>query len=98
MNFQQKSNDWKRFFCDASIFIISFVGSILYLLPECQMISKDKEITYVIQNILPIGMKGIVVAGILSVAMSTLSSSINSLSSSTINDWFPKLKLLEIRD
>ena len=82
------------FFVMLQFSLFLFVGSILYLLPECQMISKDKEITYVIQNILPIGMKGIVVAGILSVAMSTLSSSINSLSSSTINDWFPKLKTL----
>jgi Na+/proline symporter len=37
---------------------------------------------------LPIGVKGLLLAGILSAAMSTLSSSINSLASSTISDWF----------
>ena len=47
--------------------------------------------TYVILNILPIGFKGIVLAGVLSAAMSTLSSSINSLSSSLIKDWLPNL-------
>tara|TARA_Y100001970_G_scaffold291703_1_gene429910 strand:- start:7677 stop:10355 length:2679 start_codon:yes stop_codon:yes gene_type:complete len=68
-----------------------FVGSLLYIATDCMILDKNQEISYIIHNILPNGMKGIVVAGILSVAMSTLSSSINSLSSSTINDWFPKL-------
>ena len=68
-----------------------FVGSLLYIATDCMTLDKDQEISYIIRNILPNGMKGIVVAGILSVAMSTLSSSINSLSSSTINDWFPRL-------
>ena len=61
-----------------------FVGSLLYIATDCMTLDKDQEISYIIRNILPNGMKGIVVAGILSVAMSTLSSSINSLSSSTI--------------
>ena len=69
-----------------------FVGSLLYIVTDCMVLDKNQEVSYIIHNILPNGMKGIVVAGILSVAMSTLSSSINSLSSSTINDWFPKLK------
>jgi Na+/proline symporter len=34
--------------------------------------------------------KGVLLAGVLSAAMSTLSSSINSLASSTIHDWFKK--------
>ena len=72
-----------------SIFL--FVGSLLYIATDCMMLDKNQEISYIIRDILPNGMKGIVIAGILSVAMSTLSSSINSLSSSTINDWFPKL-------
>ena len=68
-----------------------FVGSLLFVATDCNLIDKNEEISYIINNFLPHGMKGILVAGILSVAMSTLSSSINSLSSSTINDWFPKL-------
>jgi len=72
-----------------------FVGSLLYIATDCMTLDKNQEISYIIRNILPNGMKGIVVAGILSVAMSTLSSSINSLSSSTINDWFPKLNSIK---
>ena len=68
-----------------------FVGSLLYIATDCMVLDKNQEVSYIIHNILPHGMKGIVIAGILSVAMSTLSSSINSLSSSTINDWFPQL-------
>ena len=44
----------------------------------------------------PIGFKGFVIAGVLSAAMSTLSSSINSLASSTLKDWFPKYKSLKV--
>jgi len=68
-----------------------FVGSLLYIATDCNLIDKNKEISYIINNYLPNGLKGVLMVGILSVAMSTLSSSINSLSSSTINDWFPKL-------
>jgi len=68
-----------------------FVGSLLFIINDCNMLNKNQEVSFIIKNILPNGMKGIVVAGILSVAMSTLSSSINSLSASTINDWFPNL-------
>ena len=71
-------------------FLFLFIGSLVYLVSDCIMIDKDREITYVIHNILPVGFKGLVVAGVLSAAMSTLSSSINSLASTTINDWMPK--------
>ena len=54
-----------------------FVGSLLFISTDCMMIAKNQEVSHIIKNILPNGMKGIVVAGILSVAMSTLSSSIN---------------------
>ena len=43
-------------------------------------------------SVIPIGFKGIIIAGIISAAMSTLSSSINSLSSSFIRDWIPNIK------
>ena len=75
-------------------FLFLFIGSLIYLVSDCIMIDKDREITYVIKNILPVGFKGIVIAGVLSAAMSTLSSSINSLSSSTLRDWLPKVDSL----
>ena len=68
-----------------------FIGSLIYIASSGLMIKKDQEMSYVILNILPIGFKGIVLAGVLSAAMSTLSSSINSLSSSLIKDWLPNL-------
>ena len=75
-------------FIQFSIFL--FVGSLIYIATGCSLLDKDREITYVIKNIIPVGYKGIVIAGVLSAAMSTLSSSINSLSSTTIKDWLPK--------
>ena len=47
---------------------------------------KDRELAHFIGFYLPVGVKGILIAGIMSAAMSTLSSSINSLSSSTVRD------------
>ena len=81
-------------FIQFSLFL--FIGSLIYLVTDCNLIEKDREITYVIKDILPVGFKGIVIAGVLSAAMSTLSSSINALSSSTLRDWFPGIKSLKI--
>ena len=81
-------------FIQFSLFLL--IGSLIYIATDCMLIEKDREISYVILNILPIGLKGIVIAGILSAAMSTLSSSINSLSSSLVKDWFPNLKSLKV--
>ena len=80
-------------FLQFSIFL--FIGSLIYLVGDCNYIGKDKEITYVLDTFIPIGFKGIVIAGILSAAMSTLSSSINSLSSTTVKDWFPSINKLK---
>ncbi|MDY6934060.1 MAG: sodium/solute symporter [Spirochaetota bacterium] len=46
----------------------------------------DEIMTYFIVNYLPDGLRGVMLAGIFAAAMSTLSSSINSLSSSTTVD------------
>lgn len=73
-----------------------FIGSLIYIASGGMQIEKDQEMSYVIVNILPIGFKGIVVAGVLSAAMSTLSSSINSLSSSLIRDWIPRFNTLYV--
>ena len=81
-------------FIQFSLFL--FIGSLIYVHTDCYMLDKDQEIAYVINNILPVGFKGLVIAGVLSAAMSTLSSSINSLSSSLMRDWFPNLKSIKI--
>ena len=70
--------------------IFLFAGSLIWSLFGGVEIPKDREFSTYIVNHLPVGLKGILLAGVLSAAMSTLSSSINSLSSSTIADWFGK--------
>jgi len=49
-------------------------------------IEKDREFASFIVNYLPSGLKGLLLAGILSAAMSTIASSINSLAASTVTD------------
>ena len=57
---------------------------------------KDREFATFIMEVLPVGVKGILLAGVLSAAMSTLSSSINSLASSTIVDWLKKKDSIQL--
>jgi|TARA_Y100000310_G_scaffold168738_2_gene168817 SSS family transporter len=72
-------------FLQFSIFLL--IGSLIYIYFGGMDIEKDREFpTFIIQH-LPAGIKGILLAGVLSAAMSTLSSSINSLASSTVTDW-----------
>ena len=72
-------------FLQFSVFLMA--GSLIYLLMGGVEIERDREFTSFIVNYLPIGLKGVLLAGVLSAAMSTLSSSINSLASSTVTDW-----------
>jgi Na+/proline symporter len=73
-------------FLQFGIFLLA--GSLIYIYLGGVEIDKDREFSTFIIEHLPIGVKGLLLAGILSAAMSTLSSSINSLASSTIIDWF----------
>ena len=72
-------------FLQFTVFLMA--GSLIYLLMGGVEIERDREFTSFIVNYLPIGLKGVLLAGVLSAAMSTLSSSINSLAASTITDW-----------
>ena len=62
-----------------------FIGHLLIDLYDPNEDSNKVFSKFIIEE-MPIGIKGLLVAGVLSAAMSTLSSSINSLSSSTIID------------
>ena len=75
-------------FVQFTVFLL--VGTFLYLYYNGIEMQKDREFATYIVNDLPVGIKGILLAGVLSAAMSTLSSSINSLASSTLIDWFKK--------
>ncbi len=82
-------------------FIFLFIGVLLYVLyngVDFQKLSignyflyKPDEIfpKFIIENH-PVGIRGIVVAGLLSASMSTLSSAFNSLSATTVMDLFKK--------
>ena len=75
------------FFVAIQVIIFLFAGSLIFILFNGSELEQDREFTTFIINYLPVGVKGLLLAGVLSAAMSTLSSSINSLSSSVINDW-----------
>ena len=68
--------------------IFLLAGSLIFHYFDGVALQKDREFSSFIVDHLPIGLRGLLLAGILSAAMSTLSSSINSLASSTIVDWF----------
>ncbi len=78
-------------FIQFTVFLLA--GSLIYAFLQGMSLPKDRELSTFIVNYLPVGLKGILLAGVLSAAMSTLSSSINSLASSTIIDWFKQSSL-----
>ena len=83
----QKAMVGSGFFVAIQFIIFLFAGSLIFILFDGTVLEQDREFTTFIINYLPVGIKGLLLAGVLSAAMSTLSSSINSLSSSVINDW-----------
>jgi Na+/proline symporter len=75
-------------FIQFSVFLLA--GSLIYIYLGGIELEKDREFSTFIVSELPVGLKGLLLAGVLSAAMSTLSSSINSLASSTTTDWMGK--------
>uniref|UniRef100_Q3AU52 Sodium:solute symporter family protein n=1 Tax=Chlorobium chlorochromatii (strain CaD3) TaxID=340177 RepID=Q3AU52_CHLCH len=71
-------------FFQFAIFLLA--GSLMFLFMEGREVEKDREFAFFIVHHLPTGLKGILLAGILSAAMSTIASSINSLAASTVTD------------
>ncbi len=71
-------------FFQFSVFLL--VGSLLSLFMHGASMEKDREFAFFIVHYLPTGLKGLLIAGVLSAAMSTHSSAINALASSTVND------------
>jgi len=65
-----------------------FVGSLIFIYFKGAGMETDREFAFFIVHELPFGLKGLLLAGVLSAAMSTLSSSINSLASSFMTDWW----------
>ncbi|NTW46838.1 MAG: sodium:solute symporter [Chlorobaculum sp.] len=67
-----------------SVFLLA--GSLIWMFMHGAAMQKDREFAWFIVHYLPAGLKGLLIAGVLSAAMSTHSSAINSLASSTVND------------
>ena len=70
--------------------VFLFVGSLIFILMGDKPIEQDREFTTFIIEYVPVGLRGLLLAGAISAAMSTLSSSINSLTTSTVVDIFDK--------
>ncbi len=75
--------------------VFLLAGTLIAVYFDNAPLAKDREFSTFIVQVLPVGLKGFLLAGVLSAAMSTLSSSINSLASSTIMDWFRKGRSLK---
>lgn len=89
LNTAQKSIIGSGFLVFFQFIIFLFIGYLLadfYSFKDTSF-QKDREFANFIINDLPFGIKGLLISGVLSAAMSTLSSSINSLSSSSIIDF-----------
>ena len=71
-----------------SLFML--IGGLLWIVFDGQTIPADQEFPRFISNHMPVGLRGILLAGVLAAAMSTLSSTINSLAASTVTDWLRK--------
>ncbi len=71
-------------FFQFSVFLLA--GSLISVFMHGASMEKDREFAFFIFHYLPAGLKGLLIAGVLSAAMSTHSSAINALASSTVND------------
>lgn len=81
-----------------------FIGTMLWTFykgaaPDSMGMASDDELfPSFIVNELPPGLSGLLLAGILAAAMSTLSSSLNSLSSSTVSDLYQRFTHRKLED
>jgi len=77
----------------AQFFVFLTIGVMLYcfydLFPMEQELTQADRVfpTFIVQE-MPSGISGLIIAAVFAAAMSTLSSSLNSLSSSTVNDFY----------
>ena len=63
-----------------------FVGSLLFIFFNGETMKSDEVFPKFIINYMPSGISGIIIAGLLAAAMSTLSGSISALSSTLVED------------
>jgi SSS family solute:Na+ symporter len=83
-------------FVAVQFLVFLFVGSLIYIYFSGAAMETDREFATFIVRDLPVGLKGLLLAGVLGAAMSTLSSSINSLASSFTTDWLKSAATLRM--
>ena len=94
----QKAMIGSGFFVLLQFSIFLFAGSLIWQYMGGVELIKDREFSTFVLEYLPLEVRSIMIVGVLSAAMSTLSSSINSLASSTAIDVFKeKISLCQSR-
>ena len=83
----------------AQYFFLLLLGVVLFVFfeqhpPATPFEVVDQVFPFLVINHLPIGISGLVVAGMLAAAMSTTSSSLNSIASSSVVDLYPNAQRL----
>lgn len=93
----QKAINWSSVFVLLQFALFLMVGMYLFAffdgasLAELGLQHPDEILLLFVNEYLPAGMAGLIIAGLFAAAMSTLSSSLAALSSATVFDVFPKL-------
>jgi solute:Na+ symporter, SSS family len=70
----------------------AFIGVLLYVyyqLDPTYMPKANKDVfgSYIL-NVMPVGIRGLVLAGVFATAMGSLSAALNALATSAVNDWY----------
>ena len=72
--------------------VFTFIGILLYVYyqkdPTYQPKANSDVFGSYILNVMPVGIRGLVLAGVFATAMGSLSAALNSLATSAVNDWY----------
>ncbi|PQV63086.1 transporter, SSS family [Abditibacterium utsteinense] len=72
--------------------VFTFIGILLYVYygqdPTFKPVANSDVFGSYILNVMPVGIRGLVLAGVFATAMGSLSAALNSLATSATNDWY----------
>ena len=86
------------FFQFALFLVVGVMLYVYYLMPASHFGTSDRIYPTFISTRMPHGVAGLLIAAILAAAMSNLSAALNSLSSSTVMDFYLRIKAFNRRD
>lgn len=75
----------------AGLALLAYVRILGQGTPLAEISQGDKAYTYFITHIMPVGLRGLIIAGLLSAVMSTVVSVINSLATVTVKDIYQRV-------